>query len=72
MLGLSELDMLQRASVLHMRHKQAIAASAGTYDEPKCMWKSDDLDHAVALVGYGTDEAGTGYWIIKNSWSSHW
>ncbi len=48
------------------------AAFAGTYDEAQCMWKSDDLDHAVALVGYGTDEAGTDYWIIKNSWSSHW
>lgn len=44
----------------------------GTYDEPNCMWKSEDLDHAVALVGYGTDDAGIDYWIIKNSWSSHW
>ncbi|CAL8467551.1 g7089 [Coccomyxa elongata] len=46
--------------------------ASGTYDEAQCMWKSDDLDHAVALVGYGTDEAGIDYWIIKNSWSSHW
>ena len=48
------------------------AGCAGTYDEPNCMWRSDDLDHAVAVVGYGTDDAGVDYWIVKNSWSSHW
>ena len=45
---------------------------AGTYDEPSCMYKAKDLDHAVAVVGYGTDSAGKDYWIVKNSWSSHW
>ena len=39
----------------------------GVYTNPKC---PRNPDHAVLLVGYGTDTNFGDYWLVKNSWVS--
>ncbi|XP_037398066.1 procathepsin L-like [Pygocentrus nattereri] len=41
---------------------------SGVYDE--C--GTNDLLHAVLVVGYGTDGFGKDYWLVKNSWGDWW
>ncbi len=41
---------------------------SGVFDG--CDANDIDLDHAVQLVGYGTDTQD--YWLVRNSWSSGW
>jgi len=44
--------------------------SSGVYDEPACN-SCDNLDHGVAVVGYGTED-GKDYWLVRNSWGANW
>eukprot|EP00929_Paragymnodinium_shiwhaense_P032367 TRINITY_DN17948_c1_g1_i1.p1 TRINITY_DN17948_c1_g1~~TRINITY_DN17948_c1_g1_i1.p1 ORF type:complete len:657 (+),score=151.38 TRINITY_DN17948_c1_g1_i1:80-2050(+) len=29
-------------------------------------------DHVISVVGWGTDSAAGGYWLIRNSWGEYW
>ncbi|KAJ6224293.1 hypothetical protein RDWZM_002838 [Blomia tropicalis] len=42
---------------------------SGVYDEPAC---TNNVDHGILIVGYGTQRIGNQYWKVKNSWGSSW
>lgn len=52
-------------------NKDFLFYSSGVFDDPECSPALEDQAHAVLAVGYGTED-GKDYWLIKNSWSTHW
>ncbi len=55
----------------------AVAASdwgnyrGGVFDG--CSYSENiEINHAVQLVGYGTDENGVPYWLVRNQWGTDW
>ena len=50
-------------------HTSFHAYGSGIYSERRC--DTEQHDHAVLLVGYGTNN-GHDYWLLKNSWGTSW
>lgn len=59
----------QPVSVLIEADRSAFSAyRSGVFNSSAC---GTNLDHAVSVVGYGS-ENGTNFWIMRNSWGASW
>ncbi|XP_055327890.1 procathepsin L-like [Paramacrobiotus metropolitanus] len=58
------------ASAMDSSQPSFMTYAGGVYNEPNC--SSTNLDHAVLIVGYGTDPTAGDYWIVKNSFGPDW
>lgn len=66
-LGVCTISIDVDTDPLFMSYKTGIYNGNG-----KCSNRVADADHAVVLVGYGTDAANVPFWIIRNSWGTTW
>jgi len=59
-------------SVGIMVPEEMLFYDSGVLKVESCKHDEGQIDHAVVLIGFGTDEHGTDYYTIRNSWSTYW
>ena len=70
----SESDLLAKAAIAPVTvaidglRRSFMFYSGGYYYEPTC--STTNLNHAVLVVGWGTDATHGDYWLAKNQWGS--
>ncbi len=70
----SESDLLVKAAMgpvsvgVNASPRSFAYYSSGTLDDPTCT--STGLNHAVLVIGWGTDASGNDYWLVKNQWGT--
>ncbi|TKR58795.1 hypothetical protein L596_030198 [Steinernema carpocapsae] len=56
--------------IIDARSRNFRSYKSGVYFNRACT--EIQLDHAVLLVGYGTDPIQGDFWLVKNSWGTDW
>ncbi|KAE9548387.1 hypothetical protein FO519_008401 [Halicephalobus sp. NKZ332] len=82
-LGYTQLSAKDTSSMMNAideGYSLSIALKSGTYDfmyynggilDDPYDCNDSTVDHAVVIVGYGTD-SGIPYWIVRNTWGTGW
>jgi C1A family cysteine protease len=58
------------ADVFGLRAKGCEATGSCFITQADCAKVSQEIDHSIVVVGYGTDAVNGPFWLIKNSWST--